>query len=235
MRAYKNIPRTIRRRSGSSSKVSPARPAADALHLPDEEENRYASCVKILSARRKPFYELGEALETVLSLRLFRGRFETFEQCAARLGFKKSYAYRLMAAARVIRHLLTIGDSLVFPRSESQVRPLTLLSSERALQAWLEVCARAKAAGKRITAVLVLAVVKERWPELSIAFVQPGKIPNGIHRLIRQGAESPAAALDKLRGNPHSDPSAIELLKKTVSCLRQAMEPRDKTAIARPA
>jgi hypothetical protein len=193
--------------------------ATDEVALPPNEEAQYAACAKILSVRRTPFYELGTALETLQALRLFRGRFETFERCAARFGYKKTHAYALIAAARIMRALSAIADKGPTPRTESQVRPLTLLSTDQAVQAWREAWDRATTAGRSITAGIVRRVVEERWPELAA----PPKTPGREKLAMRRGFNSASTALKLFHAATNCDPAALKLLEEAVSILGEAL------------
>jgi len=220
MKAYRANPPANHRKTVSRRPKLMARDSLAEAALPPEEETRFATCAAILCSKRRPFYELGEALETLESLRLFRGRFETFEACAARYGFKKSHAYRLMASARAARVLSPIGDKVPMPRAESQIRPLTLLSAAQAVQAWKEAWARANAAGRQVTAAIVRRVVEERWPDLA---APPKSVRKGKRVLLR-GFNSASAALRIFRADPASNPDALALLEETVSVLREALK-----------
>jgi hypothetical protein len=192
--------------------------------LPPGQEARFSACLLILSAKRESFHVVGAALEEIQTLKLFRGRFETFEHCAAGFGFKKTHAYRLIASAEKMRILSPIGDEYPLPRSEFQVRPLALLRADQTVEAWKEVCARAAAKGMRITAALVQTVVKELWPDLAIASPSSAQPPNETRRLIRAGLNFASSALEKLCSPSDSGPTARELLEKTVSSLAEALE-----------
>lgn len=83
--------------------------------------------------------------------RLYRDSFDTFEDyCRERWGMRRDYAYRLMDAAGVVGNLKMspIGD--ILPATESQARPLSLLSPAEQVDAWQAVI---EAAGEsKITA-----------------------------------------------------------------------------------
>jgi len=79
------------------------------------------------------FVDAGNALSEIRDKRLYRFGFDTFEDyCQKRWQLSRSYAYRLIEAAGVVRNLSPIGNT---PTHESQVRPLSRLEPAQQRQA----------------------------------------------------------------------------------------------------
>jgi hypothetical protein len=71
--------------------------------------------------------------------------------------------------------LSPIGD--VLPANEAQTRPLTLLEPEQQREAWQRAVQRAQDLGKKLTAALVEAVVREMQPTPAAQQLQGGVFP----------------------------------------------------------
>jgi hypothetical protein len=88
----------------------------------------------------KKFHEIGTALLSIRDGRLYRSVYPNFrEYCLARWGIQRAHAYRLMAAADVVRQLSPVGCAL--PQSERQARALARLNPERLRGVWAELTA----------------------------------------------------------------------------------------------
>lgn len=94
------------------------------------------------------FYKAGSALASIKSLKLYRGRYETFEQyCRDRFNYNRVYCYRLIEAAAVVENIggkccpmgnkeLPQSSEMILPTSERQVRPLIGLLPQQQKQVW---------------------------------------------------------------------------------------------------
>ena len=111
------------------------------------------ACEETIRSGWAAFVAVCEALLKIREGRLFRERFETFEEYSRQQWqFGKSHAYRLVNAAKVIRLLSPIGEKFL-PTCESQIRPLVGLTEEQANLAWRN--ALEDAGEKPLTARLV--------------------------------------------------------------------------------
>lgn len=86
------------------------------------------------------FVEVGTALLTIRDKRLYRDGFETFatfeEYCEKRWGLKKSHAYEIMEASKVVTNLKSSAIAEL-PTNEAQARPLTALKEpEQQQKVW---------------------------------------------------------------------------------------------------
>jgi DNA modification methylase len=114
---------------------------ASALVALEREEER-------IQEGLESFAQVGIALDNVREQRLYRAAgYETWlEYLDRRWGLSRSYAHRLIEAARVIA-LLPIGNivDVVLPTNEAQARPLARLKRdpEAVSEAWQEAVARA--------------------------------------------------------------------------------------------
>lgn len=104
--------------------------------LTKADERQLAQCEKVIAAGLQIFFEVGQALCTIRSRRLYRGQYETFEDyCRRRWDMSRFYAYRLIGAAGVMQRLLTIGN-MPLPANEAQARPLTRVEPELIPTVW---------------------------------------------------------------------------------------------------
>jgi predicted nuclease with TOPRIM domain len=133
--------------------------------LSSDEIVELEECEAIIERGLQTFYEVGSALLRVRDLRLYRVEYGTFEEyCAERWSISRPRAYQFIDAAEVRSNLSTMVD-IEPPVSERQTRPLARLSPDQQRQAWQAAVQRAKEAGRRITAAIVEAVVKELQPD----------------------------------------------------------------------
>jgi len=109
------------------------------------------------------FMLVGKALTAIRDEKLYRAKFETFDDyCGQQWGMGKQYAYRLIEAYTMTETLKSelqkspIGDNRL-PTNESQVRPLGPLEPKQRIKAWRQVLKNCE--GKPITADEVEAVV----------------------------------------------------------------------------
>ena len=86
----------------------------------------------------RAFYEAGKALAEIRNRRLYRSTHETFEAyCQERFCFTRRHINYRIAGYRVVQNLkMGTNCSQIFPTNESQVRPLTQLSSDEQVEAW---------------------------------------------------------------------------------------------------
>jgi hypothetical protein len=133
--------------------------------LSQAEASRLIDLEKIIEAGRETFVHVGLALQEIKDNRLWRFKWQSFEDyCLQRFDFGRRRANQMIAAAEIhsdlSRQISSSGsgsasDSL--PTTESQIRPLAALAPERRLEAWKKV---AKIAADRpITAKDVREVV----------------------------------------------------------------------------
>lgn len=130
--------------------------ALEALSTDEKRELRKHEA--IIKRGWDTFVDVGNALATIQKDRLYRAEHRTFAAyCRNRWQYGKSQAYRLMGAAEVIEHLSPIGDKMLLPMNEAQVRPLIGLEPEEQLSAWKTALEKAGDAG--VTAKLVREAV----------------------------------------------------------------------------
>jgi hypothetical protein len=139
-------------------------PGTDA-ELSTSEQQALSHYEQVIERGLKTFFEVGAALLHVRDLRLYRTEYDTFEEyCQERWDFSKTYANNLIAATNVRNNLTTMVVTQELPENERQIRPLARLDTEQQREAWQRAVQRAQELGKRITAALVEAVVKEMQP-----------------------------------------------------------------------
>jgi hypothetical protein len=124
--------------------------------LTKKDAAQYARCNKIIKKNKQAFKACGLALSTVLTQKLYRFEYDTFElYCLKKHGFKKSQAYRLMEAAQTVE-TSPAGDKI---ETERQARALKDIPAEK----HEEVIATAKANGK-VTAPALEEAAKKVVP-----------------------------------------------------------------------
>jgi hypothetical protein len=107
------------------------------------------------------FIEVGHALLAIRDQRLYRARYTTFEAyCRERWGMQRTYAHRLIEAAKMTENLLPIGN--ILPANEAQARPLTSLSPDVQRGVWQRALETAPAG--QVTAAHVQRVIEELAP-----------------------------------------------------------------------
>ena len=135
-------------------------PPAPATTLSKAETEEFAACESDIAALLGAWVTAGEALDKIHSKKLYRDRYDSFENYTQdRWGFGFAQAHRLMAGAKVMARLSPIGDGqkLPLPDCEAQVRPLTSVPEAKVVKVWKEVVAEG---GGRVTAKLVSRVAK---------------------------------------------------------------------------
>lgn len=130
-------------------------------------------CERNIEEGWKTFLSVGRALTTIRDGNLYRDSNDTFESyCSDRWGYVRSYAYRLIDAARVAQILSPNGD---IPRDlkEAHLRSLAGLDEGQVREVWGKVN-KDFPTGK-ITSRVVGNCVREMYP--APAPTLPKKIP----------------------------------------------------------
>jgi hypothetical protein len=131
----------------------------DSQLTSDEERDLFRIESRIASGL-SAFFDVAYALMQIKERRLYRGEFTSFEEyCRVRWEMQCAYAYRLIGAAEICKHLSPIGDTPL-PENECQVRPLAGLPPKTIEKAWKRACEKAGPEG-RITGALVQKAVKD--------------------------------------------------------------------------
>lgn len=134
----------------------------------------------------KGFYVIGASLGRIRNKRLFREKYDTFEQfCQNEFGHTRQYINYLIAGAEITEDLKTTNGSqnltqkLILPSSEKQVRPLAKLDKQARVECWNIAVERSN--GKVPTAKTVKQVVLEqRQLERSVKYKpEEGKLRCG--------------------------------------------------------
>jgi len=90
----------------------------------------------VIRKQQSNFHVLGKTLSKIKKLRLYKHiGFKSFEDYTIkRLDIKKSHAYRMINASKVIDNLSPIGD--ILPQNEAQARLLTKFDTFTQRQLW---------------------------------------------------------------------------------------------------
>jgi hypothetical protein len=128
--------------------------------------SQLAQCEEIIERGLDSFIEVGNALLQIREGRLYREDYDDFETyCQERWEMCGRRAHQLIESAKVIANISSTEQIVQFPRSESQVRPLTSLPLPIQRVAWTEAVTTAKRPGKP-TAEEVRAAVIRLVPEV---------------------------------------------------------------------
>jgi len=85
----------------------------------------------------KTFLEVGSAVAKIRDKKLFRDRYETFEQYLLNeLGYSLPYAYSLIGSAEVNQQMSAIAEIRVKPLNEAQFRELIPVPETKRVAAW---------------------------------------------------------------------------------------------------
>lgn len=85
----------------------------------------------------KTFLEVGSAVAKIRDKKLFRDRYETFEQYLLNeLGYSLPYAYSLIGSAQVNEQISAIAEIKVKPLNEAQFRELISVPEAKRVAAW---------------------------------------------------------------------------------------------------
>ncbi|MET7304302.1 hypothetical protein [Embleya sp. NPDC005575] len=120
-------PRRLRTAADMAKELpSPFRPLSDSPVLIDDEQRQLAACEAAIETLRVAFWAAGKALQIVRDARLYRTRYESFEDyCLDRWDMQRRYADRLIQAWPIAEALSPIGLKAV---NEAQVRELVPLA-----------------------------------------------------------------------------------------------------------
>ena len=116
--------------------------------LTTREQREFARAERTIARGLRSFLAVGMALKEIRDKRLYRQRYDTFEEyCIRRWDFSRIRAYQICAASEVAASLSTIVN-IPLPDNEAQTRPLTRLKDpaqwRRAWQAAVKVAAAEK-------------------------------------------------------------------------------------------
>ena len=96
------------------------------------EQSELSRLESIIEKNLKSFYEVGIALTKIRDQRLYRERYDTFQEyCKFQWDISRPRAYQLIGAAEVQNNLSTVVDRLL---PERILRPLTSLSSDKQVE-----------------------------------------------------------------------------------------------------
>ncbi|MGC0419807.1 hypothetical protein [Embleya sp. AB8] len=120
-------PRRLRTAADMAKELpAPFRPLSDSPVLIDDEQRQLAACEAAIETLRVAFWAAGKALQIVRDARLYRTRYESFEDyCLDRWDMQRRYADRLIQAWPIAEALSPIGLKAV---NEAQVRELVPLA-----------------------------------------------------------------------------------------------------------
>ncbi len=129
--------------------------------LTPAEQNELEHLEMVIKNGWTHFLEVGHALIIIQTDRLYRDKYETFEEyCRYSLDMSRSHAYNLIGSTEVFDQLSANADIKVKPQNEFQVRSLIAVPKEKRAWAWK----KAEATGKPVTAKLVNQVAAEFKP-----------------------------------------------------------------------
>jgi len=171
--------------------------------------------------------EVGLALARIRDARLYRVEYDNFQTyCKAKWEYGRNYVDRLISAAQVFRHLMTICHQT--PDHESQVRPLIGLKPEEAQLAWT--CAVETAGGRKITARLVKRAMHD------LGFAAP---PKPVSKINRKAKAEHRKLINDTIGQLLmliSQKAAYEAILQHVEALQRHIQPliQDQRRAARP-
>jgi hypothetical protein len=102
--------------------------------LTEIEQATLWACEEVIGSGWHTFVQVGLALAQIRDDRLYKVDFDTFERyCQVKWQYGRNYVNRLISAAQVFTHLVTISHQK--PEHETQVRPLVGLTAEQAQKA----------------------------------------------------------------------------------------------------
>jgi hypothetical protein len=130
----------------------------------DDPAAQLASLEDIIARGVNACFEAGDALSEIRDRRLYRQRFQSFEEYLAKhWQMSRRRAYELISAAQVRRTLCAIAHTGLLPDHESQVRPLASLVPAKQQLAWRT--ATEISAGQQPTAAQVRRAVQMQNPK----------------------------------------------------------------------
>lgn len=133
--------------------------------LSEDERQTLADCQSVIEQGMQTFIEVGNALMTIRSQKLYRESHRTFEEYVGeKFDLQRRRAYQLIEAAEVVGRLkqldLPLNDSqgADLPLMESHARAMSGLDDEELGQAWQEVQQENKIGGKPLSTEKIKAV-----------------------------------------------------------------------------
>jgi len=109
----------------------PTSKAPNKGDLSAKEKATLTDCEAAIKNGKKAYLEVGEALEKIQTLKLYRTDFPNFnDYCIKRWAFTKQHAHRLITAFRTVDDMEPIGDGLI-PQSESVARELVKVPADK--------------------------------------------------------------------------------------------------------
>lgn len=159
--------------------------AAGEPVLSVSERAELLECEELIQEGRSSFFKMGHALRRICDQRLYRGKYQTFEDyCLAEWDMTARFARYLRNAAQVCSHLIEKNfDPL--PATESQARPIAGLPEAEWGPAWEEVLGTAK--DGMVTASHVAAVAQRRLERLTPASEKPQAAPSEVLKPLSGG------------------------------------------------
>ena len=106
--------------------------------LSEAQQMEFYACEAVIQTGWSTFVQVGLAFARIRDADLYTMEFDTFEAyCREKWQYGRHYVNRLILAARVFTHLVTISHQRK-PEHETQVRPLVGLTSAQAqlLRVW---------------------------------------------------------------------------------------------------
>lgn len=148
---------------GQENQVPRAGDGQSALSTEEVQELRQYE--QVIARGLGTFYEVGVALATIRTKRLYRQTHKTFESyCKDCCGLVSSRARQLIGAAEVVDSLKSV--TTVTPVNEAQVRPLVRLVKDARVTVWAEAVNRSD--GKCPTALMVREAITRAYPALAV-------------------------------------------------------------------
>lgn len=112
-------------------------PGIAGTELSEHEKETLQHCEEVIGKNMISVVEFGQALATIREQKLYRERYETWEQYVAqRWEIKARTSYQYIAAAGAYENVRNCAQIDIFPTNESQLRPLTRLEDQDQAQAW---------------------------------------------------------------------------------------------------
>lgn len=170
--------------------------------LTPRERTTLAEQEQIIERGLVTFLEVGGALLTIRSERLYRASHRTFEDyCRERWDMGRSRAYQLIDAAQVVSSLSesvsTTVDKTALPQSERQVRELKAAPEELRAEAWAQ--AQEDAGAAQPTARQVKEAVRKLTEEPGEEPAQPQRAALPQHRSESNEWYTPADIIERVR------------------------------------
>lgn len=121
--------------------------------------------------RRSMLHDLGIKLRAMRDSRVYKERYDTFEECCAiEFGWTRPRVYQLIEAANVLDEMSTMVD--ILPSRERHIRELVKIEdSARRIEVWERVVDASQRDGQVITAKLVEQEVNRKLAELAKTYI----------------------------------------------------------------